>query len=381
MKLTLFTNVIFFLFITLLFSSCKNLSSDTQQLGTDKITGKVTIEGILVTDANIKVDDIANWQTTTDANGNFKISTLSDGEHTLYVEKNLSSGEVIYYQTSINLTQSETDLGTIDFPKPVKINNGNPTVSAIPLLWEKTNSSQFKGYKVYRHEGLGVDDNNGELIYSTVAKEDSTFIDYGFTNGVQYSYRVYVLADDGKLSGSNTLSINSVPEINYVSNGRFEISSDGIKPDFWQTYSDGVPSYNVFTVDGSEYVDGKTSLKVNYIDSLIVPNFRGSKYSEISQKIFSNDFVAGKAYNLSFWIKSDKGQAEVRILKIGTSSDTIRVAEYFGPSEFGWSSKTVSFIMPENTSYLYLKISTKAQQSVNGLVKLWIDGLKLSPAE
>ncbi len=46
MKLTLFTNVIFFLFLILIFSSCKNLSSDTPQLGTDKITGKVTIEGL-----------------------------------------------------------------------------------------------------------------------------------------------------------------------------------------------------------------------------------------------------------------------------------------------------------------------------------------------
>ena len=103
MKLTLFTNVIFFLFITLLFSSCKNLSSDTQQLGTDKISGKVTIEGIIVSNASIKVDDVANWQTTTDANGNFKISTLADGEHTLYIEKDLSSGEVIYYETKLIL--------------------------------------------------------------------------------------------------------------------------------------------------------------------------------------------------------------------------------------------------------------------------------------
>ena len=251
-----------FIYFMLIFSSCKNLSSDTQQLGTDKITGKVSIEGIIVSDVNINVDDVANWQTTTDANGNFKISALSDGEHTLYVEKDLSSGEVIYYQTSINLTQSETDLGTIDFPKPVKIKNGNPTISAIPLSWEKSNSSQFKGYKVYRHEGLGVDNNNGELIYSTIAKDDSVFIDYGFTNGIQYSYRVYILADDGKLSGSNTLSINSLSEINYISNGRFEISSDGIKPDFWQYYFNGTPRYNVFTLDRSDFIDGNTSLKI-----------------------------------------------------------------------------------------------------------------------
>ena len=250
MKLTLFLNVISFLFILLIFSSCKNLSSDTQQLGTDKITGKVSIEGIIVSDANINVDDVANWQTTTDANGNFKISTLSDGEHTLYIEKDLSSGEIIYYQTAINLTQSETDLGTIDFPKPVKIKNSNLTVAAIPLSWEKSTSSLFKGYKVYRQEGLGVDNVNGELVYSTVAISDTSFVDYKFINGTQYSYRVYITSDDGKLGGSNTITLNSVTDTNYISNGRFEISSDGIKPDFWQTYSDGVPSYNIFTIDG-----------------------------------------------------------------------------------------------------------------------------------
>ena len=123
------------------------------------------------------------------------------------------------------------------------------------------------------------------------------------------------------------------------------------------------------------------SLKVNYVDSLIAPNFRGSKYSEISQRVFSNEFVAGKSYNLSFWIKSNKGQSEIRLLKIGTSSDTIRVAEYLGHSEVGWTSKVVPFVMPENTSYLILKISTKAQQSIGGIVNLWVDGMKLSHLE
>ena len=308
MKIKIYANITLIVILAIVYSSCKNLGSDTTKLGTDKITGKVTIEGVIIADANIRVDEVANWQTKTDANGNFKISTLSDGEHTLYVEKDLSSGEVIYYQTSINLTQSETDLGTINFPKPVKINNDSPTVSAIPLSWEKSTSSLFKGYKVYRQEGLGVDNNNGELLYSTIAKDDTAFVDYKFINGVQYSYRVYITSEDGKLGGSNTITINSVNEVNYISNGRFEISSDGISPDFWQTYSDGSPSYNIFTVDGSDYNDGKTSLKVNFIDSLITPNAKGSKYSSIYQRIFSNDFVAGKNYQLSFWVKSNIGQ-------------------------------------------------------------------------
>ena len=304
MKLTLFLNVISFLFIILIFSSCKNLSSDTQQLGTNKITGKVSIESIIVSDANINVDDVANWQTKTDANGNFRISTLSDGEHTLYIEKDLSSGEVIYYQATIILTQSETDLGTIDFPKPVHISNATETIDKIPLNWEKSTASTFKTYTIFRQEGLGVDNINGDLLYSTTVKNDTSYTDYKFVNGTQYSYRVYIVANDGKLSGSNIITLNSLPEINYISNGRFEISSDGIKPDFWQTYSDGIASYNIFAVDGSEYIDGKSSLKINFIDSLIVPNSKGFTYSELSQKIFSNDFIPGQTYQLSFWVKA-----------------------------------------------------------------------------
>ena len=74
----------------------------------------------------------------------------------------------------------ETDLGTLDFPKPVKMSNNTPTVSAIPLSWNKSSSSSFKGYKVYRQEGQGVDNNNGELIYSTIAIGDTSFVDYKF---------------------------------------------------------------------------------------------------------------------------------------------------------------------------------------------------------
>jgi hypothetical protein len=382
MKLTLFPNLILFLFLMLIFSSCKNLSSDPKQLGTDKITGKVTIDGILVTDVNIKVDDVANWQTKTDANGNFRISTLTDGQHTLYVEKDLSSGEVISYQTTINLTQSETDFGNIDFSKPVKISNSGLTISAIPLSWEKSTSTIFKEYKVYRHEGAGVDNNIGELVFSTPAKSDTQFTDYKFINGTQYSYRVYIVSGDQKLSGSNAITLNSVADTNLISNGRFEISSDGIKPDFWQVYHNGTPSYNVFTVDGSEHVDGNTSLRINFIDSLFTPSPNGlQNYAEITQQIYSTNISSEKSYNLSFWIKTENGgQARIILSKVGVN-DTVRVLDYYGPSEYKWNQQNLNFVTPANTSYLVLRISTKRSQSVNGIARLWIDGVKLSPAQ
>ncbi len=380
MKLTLYNSIISFLFIMLVFSSCKNLSSDTKQLGTDKLTGKVTIEGILVTDATIKVDDVANWQTTTDANGNFKISTLSDGAHTLYVEKNLSSGEVIYYETNINLTQSETDLGTIDFPKPVHISNAAETIDKIPLNWEKSNSSSFKGYNIYRQEGLGVDNNNGDLIYSTIAKNDTSYVDYKFINGTQYSYRVYIISDDGKLSGSNIITLNSLTDINYISNGRFEISSDGVHPDFWQTYVDGTPSYDLFSIDGSDYIDGKSSLKINFIDSLIAQGNKSYKYSEISQKINNSNFVVGQTYELSFWIKSNPGAVRIKLSGV-TAVDTTKLTDYYGPTQHGWVQEKQDFVMPSNIIQILLKINTQIDYCVGGIGKIWIDGIKLSPLQ
>ncbi len=380
MKLTFYFNLFFFLFITLIFSSCKNLSSDTKELGTDKVTGKVTIEGILVTDASIKVDDVANWQTTTDANGNFKISTLSDGDHTIYIEKDLSSGEAIYYETTINLSQSETDLGTIDFPKPVHISNLTETVDKIPLRWGKSTSLSFKGYKTYRQEGLAVDNINGELIYSTVAKNDTSYNDNTFINGTQYSYRVYITTVDGKLSGSNTITLNSIPDTNYISNGRFEISNDGVHPDFWQTYVDGTPSYNVFSIDKSEFIDGKTSLKINFIDSLIAQGNRSFKYSEISQKINNSNFVVGKTYELSFWIKSDPGAVRIKLSGV-TAIDTTKLTDYYGPTQHGWVQEKQTFTMPSNIIQILLKINTQIDYCVSGIGKIWIDGIKLSPVQ
>ena len=130
----------------------------------------------------------------------------------------------------------------------------------------------------------------------------------------------------------------------------------------------------------SDYFDGKTSLKINFIDSLIAPNSKGSKYSSIYQRIFSNEFIAGKSYELSFWIKSEVGQVRFRLSRISTT-DTLRVMEYFGPSEYGkkYNQQKLQFIMPPNTAYLQLVIDTQFAFSVNGITRVWIDGVKLSP--
>ena len=257
--------------------------------------------------------------------------------------------------------------------------NTTETVDKIPLNWDKSTFSSFKGYKVYRQEGLGVDNINGDLIYSTIAIGDTSFTDYKFINGTQYSYRVYIISDDGKLGGSNTLTLNSVNEINYISNGRFEISTNGITPDFWFIHHDGTPSNNIFSIDGSEFVDGKFSLKINFIDSLYIPNSKGYTYSSIYQRIFSNDFVSGNTYKLSFWIKSNIGQIRLRLSRI-SSADTAQVAYYIGPSENGWIYKEINFVMPVNTLYLQLVINSQFEYSVNGETKVWMDNIKLAPA-
>ena len=62
-----------------------------------------------------------------------------------------------------------------------------------------------------------------------------------------------------------------------------------------------------------------------------------------------------------------------------SGSDTLRVLDYFGPNEYGWNQQKINFVMPENTLYLFLKISTQFEFSVNGIARLWVDGLRLAP--
>ena len=67
--------------------------------------------------------------------------------------------------------------------------------------------------------------------------------------------------------------------------------------------------------------------------------------------------------------------------KIGSQNDTLKVVDYYGPNEFGWKQQTVNFVMPENTLYFYLKITTKFVQSVNGTTRVFMDGIKLTPLQ
>ena len=104
-----------------------------------------------------------------------------------------------------------------------------------------------------------------------------------------------------------------------------------LPPDFWFIHHDGTPKNTIFSVDGSDFVDGKQSLKINFIDSLYIPNEKGYTYSSIYQLIFSNDFAPGNTYKLSFWIKSDIGQIRLRLSRI-SSADTLQTVYYIGPT-------------------------------------------------
>ncbi len=125
-----------------------------------------------------------------------------------------------------------------------------------------------------------------------------------------------------------------------------------------------------------------TSLKINFVDSLFTPSSNGlQNYAEITQQIYSSDITSNKSYDLSFWIKTGNGgQTRVLISKVGVS-DTVRILDYTGPFEYAWNQQKFNFTTPDNTSYLILRISTKKSQSINGIATIWIDGVKLSPAQ
>ena len=76
----------------------------------------------------------------------------------------------------------------------------------IRLIWNSTNASYFKEYKLYRHTNPDFDETTGTLVHTSTAIIDTQFTDNIPDPQIPYYYRVYYMNDYGKLGGSNIVS-------------------------------------------------------------------------------------------------------------------------------------------------------------------------------
>lgn len=366
----------FLLLAALLFAfGCQKKPTEPEIPKTSKVSGKVILEGHPLQDAVVKIGEIKNLQISTNENGEFSFNEVIRGEHSFSVRKDLPDGKTIEHEVKILVIEQVHDLGEIKVVNPVAINQPVEVDGTyINLTWNKSESENFAEYRVYRKTSGGVSHKDGELIFSSTSINDISFNDYSYRSGVNNHYKVYVYANNGSLSGSNTGNIQ-IPEVNLLPNGDFETSSDGTLPDQWILRLGGEPEFKYFQVTGESVQSGSQSIKITYDAAGDHPDSVWGSWGGLGHTLSTFNWVVGKDYTLSFWVNSQIGNFMVRVVKNGDMGDPF--LSYTVVNEGGWKEKKINFQIDSETNYIEVWVSTRPGQAKDGIVKGFIDNMKL----
>jgi len=327
------------------------------------ISGKVTNSSGPVTNAKVTVDNKANWQTTTSATGNFTISNVSSGDHTLYIDKKGQDEDFIEVNYPVYVN-SNLILNNLVLPIPVRLYPPvNITQTEMTIKWNKTDAQDFREYKLYTKDTPGLDENTGELIYVSTSKNDTSFIVENLIPYETYYFRVYLMNEYGRLGGSN---IESAPTIggNLIPDGSFEDSSK-FDEHWFIDWGDGDLSY-----DDSIKIDGNYSL------------FGLIPYSVTLKSTRSVQLAAGKTYELSGWGKAN-GRTRSGTYWVGMNIQgnnfyqnlwfCVGPGNSYDSVDIDWTYNSRYFTPSENVSVVI--------ELDGGFDRVWWDELKLEVVE
>lgn len=376
-----FLLLVFSMVSLLTFLSCNSSSSDpvstTTQTGTYKVTGKITSDGTPVSGAVVQIGDVFNWKATTDANGKFEILNVAQGEYYFRAEKKYDDNRTIFKKSKIALQNELTDIGEIKLPDPITLyvlDTTSLSLHSVKITWSKSTDADFVEYKLYRRGDPGLDENTGELVYVSTNKNDTVFTDTGFRTGVSLYYRIYAITSADRYSGSNLKSA-TVPEVNLIINGNFETSTSGILPDFWLKNIVGNPTFNYFTVTPEAKHSGNYGLLISYDETQAYPPTGQAGWGGLIQTLETGSFIPQEVYALSFWSKSVTGSIQIRLFKNGMTDNPI--ISYVVPAGQDWELHTFYFTYTSDINYYEIWINTKQALSSSGIVKAYIDDIKI----
>ena len=357
----------FFSFIIITLYMCSD-NSTTPDNGFYTVQGFVSNSQGIVAKALVVIDNSANWSTLTDNEGYFEFSDVPEGSHTLTMQKINDDGG--FTETEQNLiVNADVLLDALKLPKPLSIHEPTEiTSSSIKLVWDKSDALDFYEYKLYRHEAQGLDETTGELIFVSIARSDTTFIDENLFSNKNYFYRVYQMNDIGRLGGSNIVSATTVLE-NLIPDGGFE-ELDNLEK-YWFTSSGD--TNNVLEITDSIKFSGYTSLHASFNGTYPHPRM------ELDQIL---NIAPNTQYEISIAIKVDGNRQNTDdfFLNLKQGSDYIPV--YFmipitdamtAYVNSEWSTYTKRFTTLDNNQ---LKVTFDFFNN-----NVWIDDFSIKPVE
>jgi len=356
----MFKRLIYLVSLILLVSFCTN--SDPIETKTDSIVkGFLKIQDSPIINADVQIDDVLNWKTSTDEVGYFEIINVTKGEHILRSSSTNGNGQLVSIESTFFVNDETTDLGDIRLPEPpilFEIDTTQLSQNKLLLKWSSSLDVEFREYKVYRKNDPGIDETTGELIFVSTENEDTSFIDDSFIMGLEYFCRVYTLSAFGKLGGSNIQS-TTTPHVNLVQNGNFEKPLEDSLIQDWYSYSD------IFTLDSVVVYEGNYSLKANK---------EPGTWNDwnLNQDIPAHKFIDGMTYKLSVIMKSYNTPmgAFIYYYKNGMHLITNNLILSEG---LDWSELTTEFQIPYDASVVTIRLWIQKENSTNEELTAWFD--------
>lgn len=185
-------------------------------LSCQKETGPYSIKGIIYFDngriaQNSGVFLNSELKTHTNSQGEFEIHNIDAGDYRLKVTSSDGSG---YSENEIEIEVShDITLDELLLPVPVSLlDPSDITSKSLKLSWNKCSASDFREYKIYLHFSSALDESTGTLLHISTDRNDTVFeVNAGdhwwggstITPNTTYFFRVFVMNEFGRMSGSN----------------------------------------------------------------------------------------------------------------------------------------------------------------------------------
>ncbi len=252
------------------------------------VSGKLLSDGIPVENAIVTIDGLEQYKTTSSSDGFFIIENVSNGLHKLNVEKFYTDS--LFIKKSFDLdVNTDINYEELLLPNPVSLLSVtiDTSTNIATITWNKSNSEDFREYKLYSHSTSGIDETTGTLEHvATEIKDTVTAIQ--LDNYKRTFLRVFVMNDYGKLGGSNIINVQSM-NINLCIGGDFE--SQNLFEEYWTITSGTVNIIDSVSYEGNSCV---------YMQNVIIPDPWQVEESLIEIPIY---FEKDTEYELSFWYK------------------------------------------------------------------------------
>ena len=303
------------------------------------VSGMVTQNGEQVENANVSVKKRSG---TTDANGSFILEDVVEGNHILNISKEVGTlkgtGSEAFMARSYEIeVSSDTSLEFLELPDPVFLEQKSRRQNEnVTLSWNRSNAEDFREYKIYKRGSPGLDENTGELIYTSTDANDTIFKDNFELGAEGYYYRAYVMNDYGRLGGSNVLYVNCSHEI-IESNYTLElVNSIGVPHS--TPVGVGSDQENLWILFGAYNAEEHTLI---YYNPYTYEVMRTLTFYNLIEKLGSGVFGVA-VHDSSIWIST--GSNVNKLLEIDLETDTIVktwAAPSGAPKDLDWDDGTI----------------------------------------